>query len=349
MKNRRVISLGLVTVLASSILGGCDFKSDTPVLGTLFGLKGDQIFQIDELMCTTPEVKLLMLNKANKYRIDFGGSVDWNQKISDTTLGEFVKDETKNDISITYTMAALADKNNMEIDEVDKNAISTAAKEYYSSLTEEEKEYTGATESTVETLYTNYYKANKIYDFLTSDVNFEISDEEARVMEVQYIYIDTSKTDATKAQSQLEDVIDLVKGGYQSFSREAKQYSDDDLITATLKKNEASQAYETAAFELTDGEMSPIITQDNGLYLVYCEKSYLKEETEKNKQQIIESSKNSYFSEIYNEYKDNASSDFNTDAWNKIKLPEGENMTTTNILDLFNAINTEEETTAGQE
>ena len=32
-------------------------------------------------------------------------------------LGDFVKDEVKNDISITYTMAALADKNNVTIDD----------------------------------------------------------------------------------------------------------------------------------------------------------------------------------------------------------------------------------------
>ena len=321
MIKKKVIALGISMVMATTVLSGCGLKSDTPVVGDLFGLKSDEAFVVDKLICSVSEAKLIILNSANKYKNDFGGIVDWSQKLEKTTLGDFVKDEVKNDISITYTMAALADKNNVTIDDAEKTSIAAAAKEYYNSLTDEEKDYTTATEETVETLFTNYYKAKKAYNTLTANVGEEISDEEARVIKVQYIHIDTTKTKTNKATKQL-----------------AKQYSDDELVTKTIKKNEATQDYEIAAFDLANEEMSSIITQDDGLYLVYCENSYLKDETAQNKSAIIESTKNSAFSKVYDNYISDVKSDFNTSAWDDIALPDGENMVSTNIMDVFDTI-----------
>ena len=309
MIKKKVIALGISMVMATTVLSGCGLKSDTPVVGDLFGLKSDEAFVVDKLICSVSEAKLIILNSANKYKNDFGGIVDWSQKLEKTTLGDFVKDEVKNDISITYPMAALADK-----------------------------DYTTATEETVETLFTNYYKAKKAYNTLTANVGEEISDEEARVIKVQYIHIDTTKTKTNKATKQLEEVISLVNGGYQTFAKEAKQYSDDELVTKTIKKNEATQDYEIAAFDLANEEMSSIITQDDGLYLVYCENSYLKDETAQNKSAIIESTKNSAFSKVYDNYISDVKSDFNTSAWDDIALPDGENMVSTNIMDVFDTI-----------
>lgn len=212
MIKKKVIALGISMVMATTVLSGCGLKSDTPVVGDLFGLKSDEAFVVDKLICSVSEAKLIILNSANKYKNDFGGIVDWSQKLEKTTLGDFVKDEVKNDISITYTMAALADKNNVTIDDAEKTSIAAAAKEYYNSLTDEEKDYTTATEETVETLFTNYYKAKKAYNTLTANVGEEISDEEARVIKVQYIHIDTTKTKTNKATKQLEEVISLVNG-----------------------------------------------------------------------------------------------------------------------------------------
>lgn len=333
MNKKRVMAAGLSIALACSLLSGCRVKTDTPVIGQLLGLQSDEIFKIGDIICSEAEVKLVLMDKTNKYMQDFGEDVSTKQKIGDTTLKEYIKQETKNDISVMYTMSALADKNSMTLSDEEKNTIRTAANNYFKELTKEEIEYTGSTSQTVETLYQNYYKANKIYGFLTKDVDTEISDEEARVIKIQYIYIDTSKTEASEAKSTLEEVIGLVKGGYQEFSKEAKQYSDNELTEMKLKKNEAAKDYEKAAFDLSDGKMSSIITQDEGLYLLYCENSYLKDETAKNKKDIIQSDKNSHFKNLYDEYTKDVIADFNTRAWEKIELPSGENISSCSLLE----------------
>ena len=44
-------------------------------------------------------------------------------------------------------------------------------------------------EATIEKLYENYALASKVYTSLTTGVNEEVSDDEARVMEAQQIYV----------------------------------------------------------------------------------------------------------------------------------------------------------------
>ena len=341
MIKKKVIALGISMVMATTVLSGCGLKSDTPVVGDLFGLKSDEAFVVDKLICSVSEAKLIILNSANKYKNDFGGIVYWSQKLEKTTLGDFVKDEVKNDISITYTMAALADKNNVTIDDAEKTSIAAAAKEYYNSLTDEEKDYTTATEETVETLFTNYYKAKKAYNTLTANVGEEISDEEARVIKVQYIHIDTTKTKTNKATKQLEEVISLVNGGYQTFAKEAKQYSEDNVFEKILKKNEATKTYEKSAFNLSNSEISSIIHDGKDYYLVYCVNSYLKTETEKNKEEIIKNAQQTYFNHKYSKYLKDIDVDFNDDQAKKIKLSTDENVKAVNLMTVYNTISKE--------
>ena len=336
---KKIVALGLVVALSVSSFTGCSFNSKTPVIGKIVGLGSSEMFKIDKEVCSKQEYMLVLMDTAGTYKADFGGKVDWNAKVSDNqTLQSYVMQKVKEDITVQYTLASMAKERNISLSTDESSMIKTKAAEYYKSLTSQEKEYTGASQENVESLYKNYYLADKVYDALAAEADAKISDEEARVMKIQYIRMNTDNTKEDKIKSTLKTVTDLVKGGYQTFAREAKQYSDDELVTKTIKKNEATQDYEIAAFDLANEEMSSIITQDDGLYLVYCENSYLKDETAQNKSAIIESTKNSAFSKVYDNYISDVKSDFNTSAWDDIALPDGENMVSTNIMDVFDTI-----------
>ena len=336
---KKIVALGLVVALSVSSLTGCSFNSKTPVIGKIVGLGSSEMFKIDKEVCSKQEYMLVLMDTAGTYKADFGGKVDWNAKVSDNqTLQSYVMQKVKEDITVKYTLASMAKERNISLSTDESSMIKTKAAEYYKSLTSQEKEYTGASQENVESLYKNYYLADKVYDALAAEADAKISDEEARVMKIQYIRMNTDNTKEDKIKSTLKTVTDLVKGGYQTFAREAKQYSDDELVTKTIRKNEATQDYEIAAFDLANEEMSSIITQDDGLYLVYCENSYLKDETAQNKSAIIESTKNSAFSKVYDNYISDVKSDFNTSAWDDIALPDGENMVSTNIMDVFDTI-----------
>ena len=339
---KKIVALGLVVALSVSSLTGCSFNSKTPVIGKIVGLGSSEMFKIDKEVCSKQEYMLVLMDTAGTYKADFGGKVDWNAKVSDNqTLQSYVMQKVKEDITVQYTLASMAKERNISLSTDESSMIKTKAVEYYKSLTSQEKEYTGASQENVESLYKNYYLADKVYDALAAEADAKISDEEARVMKIQYIRMNTDNTKEDKIKSTLKTVTDLVKGGYQTFAREAKQYSEDNVFEKTLKKNEATKTYEKSAFNLSNSEISSIIQDGKDYYLVYCVNSYLKTETEKNKEEIIKNAQQTYFNDKYSKYLKDIDVDFNDDQAKKIKLSTDENVKAVNLMTVYNTISKE--------
>lgn len=341
MRKGKIIALSLALLMASSLLGGC--KTDTPIIGRLIGLENNEIFMVDELICTDAEYKLVLMNTQNTYKKDLGSINDWNVQVdAETTLETFVKEKVKEDITVKYTLAAMATEKGITLTSDEQSKVIEAAAAYYTSLNDVEKKYTGASQVDVETVFTNYLLAQKVYEQLTEPIGTKITDEEARVIKIQYIRMNIDNTKESTINRTLRDVTDLVNGGYQLFSREAKQYSEDDVIEKTIKKNEASAKYEVEAFNLANEEISSIIQDGKDYYLVYCVESYMKDATIKNKNSIIEKEKQTYFNKQYSDYLVDAKTDFNTRMWNKIELTTDENVVNTSLITEFEKITTEE-------
>lgn len=339
---KKIVALGLVVALSVSSFTGCSFNSKTPVIGKIVGLGSSEMFKIDKEVCSKQEYMLVLMDTAGTYKADFGGKVDWNAKVSDNqTLQSYVMQKVKEDITVQYTLASMAKERNISLSTDESSMIKTKAAEYYESLTSQEKEYTGASQESVESLYKNYYLADKVYDALAAEADAKISDEEARVMKIQYIRMNTDNTKEDKIKSTLKTVTDLVKGGYQTFAREAKQYSEDNVFEKTLKKNEATKTYEKSAFNLSNSEISSIIQDGKDYYLVYCVNSYLKTETEKNKEEIIKNAQQTYFNDKYSKYLKDIDVDFNDDQAKKIKLSTDENVKAVNLMTVYNTISKE--------
>ena len=339
---KKIVALGFVFALSVSRLTGCSFNSITPVIGKIVGLGSSEMFKIDKEVCSKQEYMLVLMDTAGTYKADFGGKVDWNAKVSDNqTLQSYVMQKVKEDITVQYTLASMAKERNISLSTDEIIMINTKAAEYDNSLTSQEKEYTGASQENVESLYKNYYLADKVYDALAAEADAKISDEEARVMKIQYIRMNTDNTKEDKIKSTLKTVTDLVKGGYQTFAREAKQYSEDNVFEKTLKKNEANKTYEKSAFNLSNSEISSIIQDGKDYYLVYCVNSYLKTETEKNKEEIIKNAQQTYFNDKYSKYLKDIDVDFNDDQAKKIKLSTDENVKAVNLMTVYNTISKE--------
>lgn len=83
----------------------------------------------------------------------------------------------------------LAKEKEMELSEEEKEKTAQAAEEYFASLTEEETAYMGVSESDIKEYYEHYALAQKVYHSLTKAVNEEVSDDEARVMEIMQIFV----------------------------------------------------------------------------------------------------------------------------------------------------------------
>lgn len=341
MRKRKIIALGLTLAIASVSIVGC--KTDTPIIGRFIGLESNEIFIIDQLICSDAEYKLVLMNTQNTYKKDLGGIEDWNVLVdNETTLEVFIKEKVKEDITVKYTLAAMATTKGIALNTEEQSKVIQAAATYYTSLNDAERKYTGASQTDVESVFTNYLLAQKVYDQLTEPIGTKITDEEARVIKIQYIRMNSDNTKESVITRTLRDVTDLVNGGYQQFSREAKQYSEDDSFEKTLKKNEVTEKFEKEAFNLASGEISRIIQDGKNYYLVYCVDGYMKDATIKNKNSIIDKEQQTYFNKQYSEYLDEVKTDFNTRSWEKIELTTDENVVNTSLITEFEKITTEE-------
>lgn len=99
----------------------------------------------------------------------------------DADLEQYVKDVTVQELTHIACMDILAENQDMHLSEQEKKQAARAAKEYYQSLTEEEKTFIGLYEREIRTAYEEYALAEKLYHALTQGTDEEVSDDEARV------------------------------------------------------------------------------------------------------------------------------------------------------------------------
>lgn len=339
MIRKRFLPLLLCMVMGCGMLSACGIKSNTPVIGRLVGLNDDQVFKIGKVICTKPEYMFFVLDNANRMSLDLGGNVDWKKNVTkDETLEEYLMNKTKMEVSTKYTMTAIAKSAGIKLTDQEETQIEEAASTYYNGLTQEEKDFTGAKQKDVVKVYKNLKLADKIFEKETDGVDVTVSDEEARVIKVQYIRMNVKSLSEDKINSKLKEVRKIVKNNWQPFSREAKQYSLDSSIEKTIKKNEAVSEFDKEAFKLANKQMSNVLTVGDDRFLIYCVNSYLKDESAANKASIIKEKKEDTFALKYDNYLEDNSTDFNDRSIKDVELSSKAGFAHANLINVYNTI-----------
>ena len=170
----------------SMALTGCQIgNKDIVVSGTL---SSRQVFTLDKSACSLKEAKVYLANYQNIYGTAY--TIDlWQHDFGDASLLDYVKDITLEELTRVYTMDLLAQSQEVTLSEDETAKVAEAAKEYYASLSEDETAYMDVAEADIAEYYTHYALAQKLYHSLTNGVNEEVSDDEARVMEIMQIYV----------------------------------------------------------------------------------------------------------------------------------------------------------------
>ena len=336
LNKKKIAVLGLTAVMSATLFSGCKVNSDTPILGKILGLHSDEIFEVDRLVCSDNEYKLIFMNYVNKYKKDFDSKIDWEAKIDkDTTLKQYIMERVKDDIAVKYTLSAMAETERVKLNKEDMKSINSMVEEYYGSLSEEEKQYIDSDMDVVIGVYTNYYLADKVYNKATETVGDDISEEEARVAKIQYIRMSSENTSETEIVSKLTSIAKDVNAQKKDFAREAKQLSEDDSVERIVKKNEAKTRLELEAFNVKKEKTSKVIKDGTDYYLIYCVDNYMKDETTANKTEMINHAKEAAFKKKYNAFLRDADYDFNTSEWEDIVPEDVENTKTSSLLEVY--------------
>ena len=317
------------------MLGGCAMpftgkNIDQVVLTT--GFRDDEVFRIGTAVCSEDEYMLYLTNTQNQYEQVYGSEI-WSVASENTTLEDKIKNMVGALLAQVKTMNLLAKENHVSVTDEENRLIDAAAQEYYDSLSDHEIEALHLTKEAVAGYYSEYLIAHKVYTDIICDINPEISDDEARTVTVDWIYIKSSNDDE-QARQRVYGILSRVRGG-EDFESVAVECSDDAVVAHSFCKGTEPAEIEKAAFDLAEGEISDVIYCEDGYYILKCVSMLNREETDNNKIKMVEQRKNETFHEVYGSFAMAQVKQLNEKKWNEITLLKDDQIQTSDFFDVY--------------
>ena len=333
MKKKFGILVILVS-LFSSVLTGCNI-GNTQIMIDLNNAGRNDVFSINGTDCTKDEARVYLCNYQNIYGKVYGLDL-WQYDYSDmdieVTLEDYVKELTVVELSHVICMNQLAEELEIGLTSEEEKLVSEVTDEYYDSLSREEIRYMGIDKMELKEIYKRYAIAQKLYNTLTDGVNEEVSDDEARVILIQQIFV--------KSKDVAKVVEQKLRSG-SGFDTVASSYSEADVVERNLTRGEYDKKVEDIAFNLDAGEESWMIETESGYYFIKCIDKYVEELTESNKDNIILKRRQEQFDDIFYEFIDNSTFELNEKVWDKVEVDTSGAITTDSFFEVYEKYFTE--------
>lgn len=339
---RRIIAAAFF--FTALLLTGCSrINRDTKIVLTT-GFTKDEVFRIETASCYKKEVMVYLTNLQNRYEQVYGTEI-WDKEQDGVTFEQSVKESVLAELAQIKTMNLMAEKYSISLEETEQDAVNEAAKVYFDSLTDGEKDALDVSLDTIRQLYREYALANKVYDYMIKDVNPEISDDEARTVVVQQILIrfgrqegvqetEVSDQQRSYALARAKEALRRIEAG-EDFDVVATRYNEAEESTVSIRKGDMDSACEEAAFGLGSGEISDIIETEEGYYIFQCVSTLNREETDLSKEKIVEERKKEAFSREYDSFVQTLTRHMNEELWEEITLLHDDEITTSDFFEVF--------------
>ena len=334
------LSVGLIC-LTSVLFTACTDKSI--VLTTDFA--ENELMRINTISCYKAEMMLYLTNQKNEYEEVYGSEI-WDKTLDGEKISDSIKNLVLARVAQIKVMNLMADDYGITLDEEEQARVNDIARNYYDGLNAKERELTGADLDTVIKMYTEYIRAEKVYDYIIRDINPEISDDEARTVSVEQILIKTYGLDGSGRRVEYSDrakqeAYDLAVSIREKAVNEeepvdfevlAAEYNEGDAITYSFGRGEMAEAFEEAAFNLDNGEISDIVTTEYGYHIIKCVSTFDIEQTQINKVTILQERKDAVFKETYEAYLTGIKKNLNMPLYESIEIITDEDVTTKNMF-----------------
>lgn len=195
-------------------------------------------------------------------------------------------------------------------------------------------------------MYQDYALADKVYHYIIRDINPEISDDEARTITIQHILLrtTTASADGGFAMSEEEkeeryalalELSGRLEAG-EDFESLMELYNEADENTLFIRHGDMEEAFEDAAFSLETGQVSEIIETTQGYEILKCVSTFDREQTDKNKIEIVRTRREQVFGEQYESFVSSLMRYLNEDLWEEVRLLHDKELTTSDFFDVYN-------------
>lgn len=343
---KAVLSLMLGASIAVSVCGCSLSENALPKVVFTTGFRDNEVFRIEDSVCTIQEMMVYLINTQNGYENTFGYDI-WSKETASGTVETQLKESVLAKVAQIKAMNLLAKEMEIELDDSEQQKAKDAAKSYYESLSDADiAAMKGVTEDEIAKIYSEYALADKLYDYIIRDINPEISDDEARTITVEQILVKTytlnasgekvpfSDSEREKARLTIQMVVNQLKEG-ASFEELVAEYNEADEGTISFGKGDMEEIYENTAFNLGNEEVSSVIETSEGFCIIKCISTFNREETEANKEKIVAQRKRQVFGEQYDAFVATLNKELNENLWNSITVTSDEGVTASNLWDVY--------------
>ncbi|MDD5940208.1 MAG: peptidylprolyl isomerase [Lachnospiraceae bacterium] len=336
----------LCAALCAVTLTGC---SHHVVFTTGFGSR--EIFTVGNRSGTNVELRVYLTNLQNEYEENLGSSI-WNED-ANKGAGEALRQNALFRLSRVKILDQYAEKNNLSLSSDDEEKANKAAEQYYGGLSDAEKSYLGVSEKSLLQMYEDYALAEKSYEQMISTVDTEISDDEARTVQIQCITIRTYRinengkrvefTDKEKKEAKKKadaihkEIFDGMKNNTGvTFDTYISRYNEEGSGTYTIGRGEYDEAFENAAFAAETGKIGDVVETKDGYRIIKGISAYDQTQTDANKKKIAKRRQEEAFDKAFNAFAKDLDSEVDQQAFEKITIPPDPKIQTKSFFDTYN-------------
>lgn len=329
---KRVTVLFLVCLMLTAVAGcGKKPKEKTSLedLGERTEYMDDAAVTIDDVAVSYREAMLYLQTAKQEYESAYGSDI-WQYMLNEdgSTLGEWVKNQTLDQIVYIKIICAEAKKLGIELDSEEKKRVTERTEEYMSQAEYSALALYGIARKDVEQVYTDNALAQKLYDSVTLNVDTDISNEEAAQKHLQSLMLKNYHEDSLGNRSPLT-VLELIAtlDRYEALYEDAKTTKDFySLAYANSEDKEYLDIYVgdgelpaelSAAYNLKTGEAMQI-RAESGYYIFYCVSEFDEDATIAKKEELIARKQEEAFKELYASWRSAAKVEVNELIWKAI-------------------------------
>lgn len=321
MKNkagRKAVGLLLACCL---LLSGC---GNTKIVVTT-GLASDELFRIGDASCSLSEALVYLMNQKGSYEKVYGLGM-WEHSLGGMTMEEYLKNQVVSELAQVKSMTLLAQEQEIVLTEEETARCEEASAEYFAALSTDETELLKVDQETIRDMYEDYCLAFKAYRQITEEVSVEISDDEARIIELQQMFL--------PEEGLAEELKERLENG-EDFGTLASNYSRLSQTTLFIARGDKGGEYEEIAFDLDNEEISDVFGADGGYYILKCLNTYVEEESEANKLQVAQRQKTERFQGIYTELMKDTLSEFQDRLWERVSFADYGDVETSSFFEIY--------------
>ncbi len=295
-------------------LTGCKEVSEwvdkTVVVTT--SLKKNELFKIGSHVMSVEEAKIFVAAQKSSLNMKYTDQI-WGTMAGEQTVAEYMKEDLEANLAQMLCLVQMAEDRGITLNKTEEERVKKAAETFCNALSEGDKQYIQANLAQAESAFRHYYLVEKMTAELTKDVDVEVSDDEARIITIQQIFV-TSAEDAQAIQKKAADGGDFL--ALSNRNNESAQFQ------MTIGREDLKGPFAEAAFALSTGEVSGVVQTDSGYHVIKCVNHFEVDLTLEHKAEIVTLRKKEAFQAAYAAYVPTLKSYYNEEAWAQISFED---------------------------